>query len=666
MNVVSMPIKEPARAKSSPKAKKLSKESSKTQKKSSAFDDLVDSPSTDNHRKGAVSGRSQSSMDNNNDRQDLSQDTSTNSESINQTLNNETERSYNNRYDQQQSQQSEKSKNPAVAEYLYNYQKASAENNFMVPGYNLPDGFEDFAHPQFAEIYETAPQDQVQVVMPQMIDLTSQLNQMKAQSESAKAVPVGLDSLNISKMNPKDMLAALNELGNALNVNQKSAEKEASEKIVIPIPPALNFLNHNFEHIEPKEIPSIVSQSTFINSLLSVSDLEGAMNMTTSTANILDSLGFKKEEIPTLVTEIGEVSTINETLNQLGFDNQQIESELSILKNNLQLEGLTPYMQRAEELYNENSSAEVPSLVIEPDSSKEISSPVYETKMDEINALSESPKNGQLERLAAMNMGPKKVETLNSNSENVHVVQNLNEILTKEQIESDIVEKNIEKFGEENLSLDSKETGISELETSFEPEIDLEALSVTREQAPIESTNDSSFSGDSMLDTNSEIFEINETDSTKERVAVIKNIIDRARTTIEGKNTSMEFNIKTQGLGNINLAISTSENALQVSIKTDMEEARQLLTTEMNNLQESLGSISNEIQNIDVNVEHDESWTQNRDNFFENKERHSEQQQSNSENSETFSSRVEEKTEKRTPNSVTKTRSESSTVEVRV
>ena len=69
-------------------------------------------------------------------------------------------------------------------------------------------------------------------------------------------------------MNPKDMLAALNELGNALNVNQKSAEKEASEKIVIPIPPALNFLNHNFEHIEPKEIPSIVSQSTFFNSLL--------------------------------------------------------------------------------------------------------------------------------------------------------------------------------------------------------------------------------------------------------------------------------------------------------------------------------------------------------------------------------------------------------------
>ena len=42
----------------------------------------------------------------------------------------------------------------------------------MTPGYNLPDGFEDFAHPQFAEIYETAPQDQVQVVMPQMIDLS--------------------------------------------------------------------------------------------------------------------------------------------------------------------------------------------------------------------------------------------------------------------------------------------------------------------------------------------------------------------------------------------------------------------------------------------------------------------------------------------------------------
>ena len=49
-------------------------------------------------------------------------------------------------------------------------------------------------------------------------------------------------------------------------------------------------------------------------------------------------------------------------------------------------------------------------------------------------------------------------------------------------------------------------------------------------------------------------------------------------TTLDGDMKTMEFNIKTESLGNINLAISSAENALQVSIKTDIEEARQTLS----------------------------------------------------------------------------------------
>ena len=80
----------------------------------------------------------------------------------------------------------------------------------------------------------------------------------------------------------------------------------------------------------------------------------------------------------------------------------------------------------------------------------------------------------------------------------------------------------------------------------------------------------------SMLESNQQTFEITGSDSSAERVE-LKNIIDRARMTIDGDIKTMQFNIKTENLGNINLAISSAESALQVSIKTDVEEARQTL-----------------------------------------------------------------------------------------
>ena len=158
------------------------------------------------------------------------------------------------------------------------------------------------------------------------------------------------------------------------NLNQTMAElenretdnlEEVAEKIVIPIPPILNFLNHNFEHIEAKEIPSIVTQSPFLNTVLNVNNLEDLMSQTVNTSSVLESLGFSSSEVEILTKEVGEFASPNEILNKLGFDSQQISAEISILKNNLQLEGLTPYMERAEELYNEITAAKTPSLVVE-------------------------------------------------------------------------------------------------------------------------------------------------------------------------------------------------------------------------------------------------------------------------------------------------------------
>ena len=39
-------------------------------------------------------------------------------------------------------------KNSKVEEFLYDYQKASAESSFLSPSYEAPRGFEEYAHPQ--------------------------------------------------------------------------------------------------------------------------------------------------------------------------------------------------------------------------------------------------------------------------------------------------------------------------------------------------------------------------------------------------------------------------------------------------------------------------------------------------------------------------------------
>ena len=416
--------------------------------------------------------------------------------------------------------------------------------------------------------------------------------------------------------------------------------EEVAEKIVIPIPPILNFLNHNFEHIEAKEIPSIVTQSPFLNTVLNVNNLEDLMSQTVNTSSVLESLGFSSSEVEILTKEVGEFASPNEILNKLGFDSQQISAEISILKNNLQLEGLSPYMERAEELYNEITAAKTPSLVVE-------------NKNTQVAQFTNGVKGGETTKYTAK---PK----------DLNLVTDLNEILAKEQIEQQV------EIEDEEINLEAMESNfespVSELNKDTETiESNNEILpSKDNTQAEINISMDQNSDNNSMLESNQQTFEITGSDSSAERVELVKNIIDRARMTIDGDMKTMQFNIKTENLGNINLAISSAESALQVSIKTDVEEARQTLANEMSNLQDALGNISNEIQSVEVNVEHDESWTQNQGNFFEKRERHEQQQSSRDGNTNEFMSETIETTEVVSNQGRRKSTSESSTLEVRV
>ncbi len=625
MNVVNMPFSEPSRA-SEPKSVSSDREhlGSNATEERTKFGEMVETDSKqdkDGDKKAKTSGK-------------LSEDEKqAQNQEIAGPSHKGSKRDQNQALEGTNYKTSKPEQKSKVEEFLYDYQKASAESSFSSPSYQVPRGFEDYAHPQLEGANppnSLAPQN---TLITQNFPLNNENDANKFLSSFAG------NNLN-SYTDMKALFSNLNQNLAELESRDSENTAEIAEKVVIPIPPILNFLNHDFAHIEAKEIPSIVTKSPFLNTVLNADSLENIMSQAVHTSSVLESLGFSNSEVEMLTKEVGEFASPNEILNQLGFDSQQIGAEISILKNNLQLEGLAPYMERAEELYNEITASKTPSLVIEPKNSKA-------AQFTNVSAGSETTK-------------------YTANPGDLNLVTDLNEMLAKEQIEQQVQIEN-EEIDLETIesNLEGTVSKLNKDTDSFES--DKEILSSEDDVRPdMKLSLDQESDNNSMLESNQQTFEITEADSTAERVELVKNIIDRARMTVDGDMKTMQFNIKTENLGNINLAISSADNALQVSIKTDVEEARQTLANEMGNLQESLGNISNEIQSVEVNVEHDESWTQNQGNFFEKREKHEQQQSSRDGNTNEFMSETIETTEIVSNQARRKSTSESSTLEVRV
>ena len=303
---------------------------------------------------------------------------------------------------------------------------------------------------------------------------------------------------------------------NSAKIIDENISDETVKQIVIPIPPALNFLNHDFGHIKPSEIPGIVTNSPF-NAAMNTETIDKLMSQPVNTKDVLSSLGFTPKQVMTLKAELREFASPKEILNELGFDSQQIVTELNILKDNLQLEGLSPYMKRAEELYSEITATKRPSLVIESDveaNSYKFARPITKSETSYV-----------------------------TNSNDVTLVTDLNEIIAKEQIKN--------QSSDAELLVDEQSEGLPIIDKSSEfdkYEIPEEQIELIESEIPnrIHIDDNRQKSNDSMLDFNNQALEISSNDSSSERVQLVKNIIDKAKLTIEGDMKSMEFNIKTE------------------------------------------------------------------------------------------------------------------------
>lgn len=114
--------------------------------------------------------------------------------------------------------------------------------------------------------------------------------------------------------------------------------------------PIIAFLTGHLEEIVPKDIPGLVLENSFVKESLAGGDIHQFLTTPQPLEDILQSLEATPvllEEIISLGIDTTQSITPQEIFRALGIDPSRISSELFILRDNLQVDGLTPYMIRA-------------------------------------------------------------------------------------------------------------------------------------------------------------------------------------------------------------------------------------------------------------------------------------------------------------------------------
>ena len=124
----------------------------------------------------------------------------------------------------------------------------------------------------------------------------------------------------------------------------------AGPQLVQASVPAVALLTGQLEHIEPNSIPKLVTGNNFIRQAIEHYDVQEFMNQPLTIRQIFEALDFN-EGVMKLGEQIGinldATTTPKEFFGAMGLDPQQIAAEFQVLKSNLTLEGVKPYMERA-------------------------------------------------------------------------------------------------------------------------------------------------------------------------------------------------------------------------------------------------------------------------------------------------------------------------------
>ena len=134
-------------------------------------------------------------------------------------------------------------------------------------------------------------------------------------------------------------------------VDQTPKRTPAPVKQDVDKSPAVAMLTGKLDRVPATDIPALVTGNKFINDAVSTDEIPEFLNKPAAVADLVKDLGLPPQmlqQVQTVGLDPGQQVTPNAFLKAMGIDPQRVMAELTQLKANLPLEGLAPYINRAQ------------------------------------------------------------------------------------------------------------------------------------------------------------------------------------------------------------------------------------------------------------------------------------------------------------------------------
>ncbi len=173
-----------------------------------------------------------------------------------------------------------------------------------------------------------------------------------APSGSQQATPVAAAG-TVVRPTPTKSLQDAQVSDSSTTVDQAPKRTLATVKQDVGKSPAVAMLTGKLDRLPATDIPALVTGNKFINDALSTDEIPEYLNKPAAVADLVKDLGLPPQvlqQVQAVGLDAGQKVTPSAFLKAMGIDPQRVMAELTQLKANLPLEGLAPYINRAQAL----------------------------------------------------------------------------------------------------------------------------------------------------------------------------------------------------------------------------------------------------------------------------------------------------------------------------
>ncbi|MGE0171741.1 MAG: flagellar hook-length control protein FliK [Oligoflexales bacterium] len=463
-----------------------------------------------------------------------------------------------------------------------------------------------------------------------------------------------IQELGATEPNPSDIIPAGTISGKAENAQGYASEMPRKGKDIqtaltdtkiTDSTPILLVLTGKLERLVPEAIPSLILNNEFIKSSLASNNIDGFLNEPTTLGNILASFGVPASAAHEIgmAVDLNTVVTPSEILKAINVDPQQVSSELQMLKDNLPLDGLRPYVERSEKLAGKSKKTSFDDTDVSSSAGLKgmVSHAPQGTEQPRQNAQSTQPKNEGIKAVNAYAAHPNQNPFTAIDAKTKDGFKDaLIDQSTSSKKDADADQPDWLKLTAQNVSDEkSNELGQAMKESMGGQDfsgkgktLDLERMAFFKTENDDKTGEGSSFEA-SLTDVPAHrLFEqpnkLQDATPVKQSAAMVdhsqivsQKVVDNAVMLLNDGGGTIRVDFKTDTLGPVDLAIQVNDNKVDLKIIAANDSVRDMLTSEMPKLREALSAQNITLHKAEVglsNNPHNSHFSGNAFNSFNN------------------------------------------------